>query len=170
MAPNSPFVEKRNSWPRASTTNVLLRSTKSLSLVSGDHRGDLLSVRFLLRRLSLALESCMFTSVRMPIWIDCLIMEDQHHLKVSSHFWQLELRVHQHHPLVPERQITACSREAILVVGGLVSRRRHLLLGLVLGPTIEEVALLMEEVLLITCLFCKSSGGRITTSQCGQQW
>jgi hypothetical protein len=34
-----------------------------------------------------------------------------------------------------------------LVVRGLVSRRRHLLLELVLGPTIQEVALLMEEVL-----------------------
>ena len=74
-------------------------------------------------------------------------MEDQHHLKVSCHFWRLELRVHQHHPLVPERQMTACGREASLVVGGLVSRRRHLLLELVLGPTIQEVALLMEEVI-----------------------
>ena len=74
-------------------------------------------------------------------------MDDQHHLKVSCHFWCLELRVHQHHPLVPERQITACSREASLVVGGLVSRRRHLLLELVLGPTIQEVVFLMGEVL-----------------------
>jgi hypothetical protein len=89
----------------------------------------------------------MFTSAWLPRWIDMLIMEGQHHLKVSCHFWRLELRVHQHHPLVPEWQITVCNKEASLVVGGLVSRRRHPLLELVLGPTIQEVALLMEEVL-----------------------